>query len=74
MITSPNTLSLKNLKKYKLNEHFLIERGNKDVCVICVRFLPSNKIVLTDDFVARVLVYNTNGSKVGQIKLKEAAD
>ncbi|VDI03226.1 Hypothetical predicted protein [Mytilus galloprovincialis] len=64
----------KESEKYKLNEHFLIERVNKDVCVICVRFLSSNKIVLTDDFVARVLVYNTNGSKVGQVKLKEAAD
>lgn len=67
-------ITTNNSEKYQLNERFLIERRNKDVCIICVGFLSSNKIVLTDDFDARVLVYNTNGSKVGQIKLKEAAD
>lgn len=73
MHTSENIIDEKS-DKYELNEHFFIEHRNTNICVTCVGFLSNNKIVLTEDSKARVLVYKTNGFKIGQIKLTEEAD
>ncbi|XP_063398217.1 uncharacterized protein LOC134683084 isoform X2 [Mytilus trossulus] len=59
---------------YQLKEHFFIERRNKDISVKCIRFLSSDKIVLTEDSDSRILVYKTNGYKIGEVDFEEDPD
>lgn len=68
--TSDNILTVKS-DIYNLKEHFFIERRNKDIFVNCIRFLSSDKIVLTEDSDSRILVYKTNGYKIGEVDFEE---
>lgn len=72
-VASDNKLPVKS-NIYQLKEHFFIERRNKDISVKCIRFLSSDKIVLTEDSDPRILVYKTNGYKLGEVDFEEDPD